>query len=99
MIEELTRLKTPDVVRVWAQLPPTRLRVNTPRTSVATSIRLDPGETQAIALAKELRATATLIDERNGRRVAKQFGLDTFGTLAVLEFAAERRFLELTGPK
>jgi hypothetical protein len=60
-----------------------------------TRVPLDPGEVQAIALAKELQAEAILIDERKGRRVANEHGLNAVGTLNVLEFAAERKLLEL----
>ena len=50
---------------------------------------------QAIALAKELQADAILIDERKGWRVASEHGLIAVGTLNVLEFAAERKLLDL----
>jgi predicted nucleic acid-binding protein len=95
VMEELNRPRTPEVVRQWTQAPPEWLHVSTPLTTLATSIRLDPGELQAIALAEELGAKAILIDERKGRRVAEQRGLDAVGTLTVLEFAAERNLLEL----
>src|SRR5271156_2258110 len=39
-------------------------------------------------------APAILIDERKGRRVAKDNGLETFGTLTVLERASERELLD-----
>jgi predicted nucleic acid-binding protein len=65
------------------------------RTVLVTSLRLDSGEAQAIALAKKLGADAVLIDERKGRRVAVEHGLNAVGTVAVLEFAAERGMLDL----
>ncbi len=56
---------------------------------------LDPGETAAIALAKELRADALIMDERAGRKVSEREGIPTIGTIGVLELAARRELLDL----
>ncbi len=45
---------------------------------------LDRGEAEAIALAIELRADWTLLDEREGRKVAKSLGLRVTGILGIL---------------
>ena len=45
---------------------------------------LDKGESEAIALAIELGADWTLLDEREGRKVAKSLGLKVTGILGVL---------------
>lgn len=45
---------------------------------------LDRGEAEAIALALQLRADWTLLDEREGRRTAKMLGLSVTGVLGVL---------------
>ncbi len=95
IVEELQRSRAPLTVREWAASPPPWLRVTNPKTALDASIRLDPGEAQAIALAKELQADVVLIDERKGRSVAKVLGLATVGTLTVLEMAAELGLLEL----
>ena len=95
VLDELRRSKAPEVVRHWANAPPDWLQVSTPASTLETSIRLDPGEAQAIALALELKIEAILIDERKGYRVAKERGLTPVGTLTVLEFAAERKLLDL----
>jgi predicted nucleic acid-binding protein len=45
---------------------------------------LDQGESEASALALQLQAEWTLLDEREGRRVAKSPGLKVTGVLGVL---------------
>jgi hypothetical protein len=45
---------------------------------------LDRGEAEAIALAVELKADWTLLDEREGRKVAKSLGLNVTGILGIL---------------
>ncbi len=50
---------------------------------------LDGGEAAAIALALELQADWILLDERDGRKVAKSLGLQVTGVLGVLLRAKE----------
>jgi uncharacterized protein len=45
---------------------------------------LDKGEAEAIALAMEMQADWTLLDERDGRKVAKSLGLRVTGVLGIL---------------
>ena len=45
---------------------------------------LDKGESEAIALALQVQAEWTLLDEREGRKVAKSLGLKVTGVLGVL---------------
>jgi hypothetical protein len=45
---------------------------------------LDRGEAEAIALSIELKADWTLLDEREGRKVAKSLGLKVTGILGIL---------------
>ena len=45
---------------------------------------LDRGEAEAIALALQMRANRVLLDEREGRRVAKSLGLKVIGVLGIL---------------
>lgn len=95
VLNELAQSRAPDEVRAWAENPPTWLHVSTPRIEHPLPLRLHPGEAAAITLAEELQASAVLIDERKGRRVAEQLGFEAISTLTVLEFAAERDLLEL----
>jgi uncharacterized protein len=54
------------------------------------TVELDPGEAEAIALAVEMKADRLLMDERDGRRMARQLGLALTGVLGILLRAKER---------
>ena len=45
---------------------------------------LDGGEAEAIALALQAGANPLLLDERDGRRVARSYGLNLTGVLGIL---------------
>lgn len=51
---------------------------------------LDRGEAEAIALALELQADWTLLDERDGRKIAKSLGLKVTGVLGILLRAKQK---------
>jgi uncharacterized protein len=55
---------------------------------------LDRGEAEAIALAIEMKADWTLLDEREGRKVAKSLGLKVTGILGILLRAKEQGEIE-----
>lgn len=55
---------------------------------------LDRGEAEAIALAIELKANWTLLDEREGRKVAKSLGLNVTGILLRAEQLGELESLQ-----
>jgi predicted nucleic acid-binding protein len=58
------------------------------REQVADLVKiLDQGESEAIALAIQLDASALLIDEKDGREIARSFGLPTTGTLGLIVWA------------
>ena len=56
---------------------------------------LDPGEASSIALAIENPGCRIIIDEKKGRRVALELGLDLTGTLGILTEAAKRKLIKI----
>lgn len=95
VLGELSHPKAPHLVREWAQSPPGWLKVLDPSSRLASTARLDVGEAHAISLAKELHIVDILIDERDGRKVARAEGLFPLPTLAVIELAGEKQLLDL----
>ena len=53
------------------------------------------GETEAIALALELRADLLLMDDRRGVKAARRHGIDVTGTLGVLGLAGKHGLVNL----
>jgi predicted nucleic acid-binding protein len=90
---ELSSPKAPAAVLALVRNPPSWLEVRAPG-RVDYSLGLDAGETEAIALAAELGIEAILMDERKGRKQARQKGLTPVGTLTILEQAAENGWID-----
>jgi predicted nucleic acid-binding protein len=86
VLAELNHPAAPEPVRHWAAHPPSWLEVLTPKSRVNIT-QLDPGESEAIALATEMHVEVLLIDERAGRQEAARRGLKIAGTLSVLDEA------------
>jgi hypothetical protein len=59
---------------------------------------LDPGESEALALAMELHAEALLIDESTGRSVAAGHGMPVIGTLGILSRAKTKGHIMKISP-
>lgn len=71
----------------------------TDQATIRTFMRtLDPGESEAITLAIELQSDYLLIDERLGRRAARQRGVRIIGLLGVLKEAKSKGFVESVKP-
>jgi uncharacterized protein len=77
------------------------LRIEAPRDAaqVAELLKqLDRGEAEAIALARELKASGILVDESEARAVAKQMGFEAIGTLGLLIRAKQANRVILVRP-
>ncbi|MEK7867338.1 MAG: DUF3368 domain-containing protein [Planctomycetota bacterium] len=61
-----------------------RTDLSDPSLALSLRSRLDDGEADALALAKEVGADRVLIDERSARASAKAIGLVLLGTLGIL---------------
>ena len=65
----------------------TRKTVQNPALVVALQATLDKGEAEVIALAQELKADLTLLDEKEARRVTRRLSMPTLGTVGILIWA------------
>jgi predicted nucleic acid-binding protein len=92
VFHELTHPAAPPEVREWAAVHPAWLEIVKPETSLALA-HLDPGESEAIALAIQINADVVLIDDRAGRHEATRQGLNVAGTLSVLDDADQAGLL------
>lgn len=59
---------------------------------------LDKGESEAIALAKELSADALVIDEAQGRAIAIKLGIHVIGLLGILIQAKQKNLIDSVKP-
>ena len=63
------------------------------------SVELHAGEAEAIALALEMKADRVLVDERDGRMLARRLGLHVTGVLGVLLRAKQTGRLKAVKPE
>jgi predicted nucleic acid-binding protein len=91
---ELASAKRPELVRAFIAEPPPWIRIQHP-SSLDRIEGLHAGETAAISLARDVGADLVIIDERLGRKMANERGLQVVGTIGVLEVAADRGLIDL----
>jgi predicted nucleic acid-binding protein len=95
VIRELDHARAVEAVRVWLTHVPSWLVVQGVDEVVDVRLaRLDPGEREAIQLAKQEHADLLLMDEKLGVRLAREQGLAVTGTLGVLIQAGRRGLLD-----
>lgn len=83
----------------WKTIPGVTLQAPTDAARVsALREELDLGESEAIALALEVHASALLVDERAARAIAASLGLKSVGVLAMLVEAKRRGLTPSLGP-
>jgi predicted nucleic acid-binding protein len=98
VVRELTRPRTPEMIRRWIVQPPDWLQVRVASSPLPDlPATLGPGEREAIALAEEVRAEVVLMDDAVGRREAKRRRLAVQGTVGILGLAARHGLTDLQG--
>lgn len=96
VVQELDHPRTVPAVRDWLAHMPSWLVVRDVAFEADPELaRLDPGERQAIQLAKQEHADLLLMDEKLGVRIAREQGLAVTGTLGVLMQATRRGLVEI----
>jgi predicted nucleic acid-binding protein len=97
--DELRHRDAPEIVRRWTAEPPPWVEIVAFDASNddPTLSRLDDGERAAIQLAVRIGAELVLIDDRDGAAVARSMGFAVTGTLGILDLAANRGLVRLSG--
>jgi predicted nucleic acid-binding protein len=93
---ELSHREAPAVVRAWVAHPPSWLMVANLQSAVIPELSsLHSGEREVITIASEQPDLLILMDDRRGTVEARRRGLSVIGTLAVLDEAADRDWIDL----
>jgi predicted nucleic acid-binding protein len=95
--DELANAEAPKAVRDWIVHAPDwlEMRPADPGDDDAAAVKLDEGESAAIALALAIKAELVLMDDREGVGIARRRDLAVTGTLGVLDLAARRGLIDL----
>lgn len=90
---------TPEVKEEFGLDLPEWIKIRTVQNKAqknALSLILDKGEASSIALCLETEDSLLIIDEKKGRRIAQELGLEIVGTLGVILRAKEKGLINLT---
>jgi predicted nucleic acid-binding protein len=95
--DELANAEAAQAVRDWIAHAPDWLEVRQADLGDddVTVVKLDEGESAAIALALAIKAELVLMDDREGVGIARRRGLAVTGTLGVLDLAARYGLIDL----
>ncbi len=94
--DELKANQSPAVVQNWISRPPEWLRIVTINVSPDPILEpLDPGEREAILLAKQLAADLVILDDKAARQIASAMGLNIIGLIGILKDAARSGLIDL----
>ncbi len=94
--KELLHRKAPAVVQAWMNDPPPWVNIKKLSSPVRQSLsHLHPGESEVITLAMEYSQAIVLMDDRVAVVEARSRELEVIGTLAILDRAAAKGFLDL----
>ena len=95
---ELLHPRAPSVIKQWMASPPVWLEILSfaPRSSPELD-HLQAGEREAILLADDLGVDQVVLDDLAAREVALERGLGVTGLVGILDQAAARALIDLSG--
>lgn len=94
--DEMLAPRAPTRLRQWIANPPPWLVVQAVAITDEKLSSLAPGEQAAITLAQTTPADLLIIDERLGRRIARNRGVPTIGALGILDDAEDQGWVSLS---
>jgi len=92
--DELLHPGTPEKVKNWINITKSWLSIEAIEQPQKIH-GLHDGESEALQLALQTRATGVLMDDMDGRAAARRLGIVVIGTIGLLERAAELNLIKL----